>query len=49
MNDGLLLLVQQCDQLLLGANVAPDTAVGVVEEADDGGLFGKGRKSGEFA
>ena len=41
-DDGLLLLLQQLDQLLLGADVAPDPPVRVVEEADDGGLFGKG-------
>ncbi|MCP9900816.1 hypothetical protein KBZ12_10285 [Cyanobium sp. Cruz CV13-4-11] len=41
MNDGLLLLLQQIDQLLLGAYVAADFAVGVVEEPDDGGLFGE--------
>ncbi len=40
-DDGLLLLLQQLDQLLLGANVAPDASVCVVEEADDGGLFRK--------
>ena len=39
-DDGLLLLLQQLDQLLLGADVAPDATVHVVEEADDGGLFG---------
>ncbi len=39
MDDGLLLLLQQLDQLLLGADVAPDPPVDVVEEADDGGLF----------
>ena len=36
-DDGLLLLGQQFDQPLLGADVAPDAAVGVVEVADDGG------------
>ena len=41
-DDGLLLLLQQLDQLLLGADVAPDPPVRVVEEADDGGLFGEG-------
>ena len=40
-NDGLLLLLQQLDQLLLGADVAPDPPVRVVEEPDDGGLFGE--------
>ena len=40
-DDGLLLLLQQRDQLLLGADVAPDAPVGVIEEADDSGLFGK--------
>src|SRR5680860_1370778 len=44
-DDGLLLLLQQLDQLLLGADVAADAAVGVVEEADDGGLFGEGREA----
>ena len=43
MNDGLLLLVQQGDELLLGPDVAADELVGVVEEADDGGLFGEWR------
>ena len=43
-DDGLLLLLQQLDQLLLGADVAADLAVGVAEEADDGGLFGEGRE-----
>ena len=28
----------------LGADVAPDTAIGVVEVANDGGLFGEGWK-----
>ena len=36
--DGLLLLLQQRNQLLLGSDGAPDAPVGVVEEADDGGL-----------
>ena len=40
-DDGLLLLPQQRDQLLLGADVAPDAPVGVIEEADNSGLFGK--------
>ena len=38
-DDGLLLLLQQLDQFLLGADVAPDAPVGVVEKPDDGGLF----------
>ena len=42
-DDGLLLLLQQRNQLLLGADVAPDAPVGAVEEAHDGALFGKGR------
>ena len=46
-DDGLLLLLQQLDQLLLGADVAPDPPVRVVEEADDGGLFGPGRNGDE--
>ena len=41
-DDGLLLLLQQLDQLLLGADVAPDPPVRVVEKADDGGLFREG-------
>ena len=36
---GLLLLVQQRDQLLLGADRAPDPPVGVVRKADDCSLF----------
>ena len=40
-DDGMLLLLQQRNQLLFGADVAPDAPVGVVEETDDGGLFGK--------
>ena len=40
---GLLLLGQQLDQSLLGADVALDAAVGVVEVADDGALLGEGR------
>ena len=38
-DDGLFLLVQQRDQLLLRPDVALDPAVGVVEESDDGNLF----------
>ena len=38
---GLLLLVQQRDQLLLGADRAPDPPVGVVEEADNRRLLGE--------
>src|SRR5690606_33958971 len=44
-DDGLLLLLQQLDQLLLGADVPPNPPVRVIEEADDGGLFGEGRES----
>ena len=40
---GLLLLLQQLDQLLFGVDVAPDAPVGVVEEENDGGLFGERR------
>src|SRR5690606_30526489 len=43
-DDGLLLLLQQLDQLLLGADVPPNPPVRVVEEADDGSLFGEGWK-----
>ena len=42
-DDRLLLLVQQGDELLLGPDVPPDEPIGMVEEANDGGLFGKGR------
>src|SRR5712691_8316411 len=38
-DEGLLLLFQQLDQLLLGADVAPDPAVHVVEESCDLVLF----------
>ena len=40
-DDGLLLLLQQRNQLLLGADVAPYVPVGMIEEAEDGGLFGE--------
>ena len=39
-DDGLLLLLQQHNQLLLGADVALDAPVDVIEEADNGCLFG---------
>ena len=38
-DDSLLLLLQQRDQLLLGADVAPNAPVGVIEKAGDDGLF----------
>ena len=41
-DDDPLLLLQQLNQLLLGTDVAPDTPVSVIEEADDGGLRRKG-------
>ncbi len=41
-DDGLLLLQQQGDELLLGAEVTPDAPVRVVQVADDGGLLGEG-------
>ena len=41
-DDGLLLLLQQLDQLLLGVDVAPNPPVHVVEEPDDGGLLKEG-------
>ena len=43
-DDGLLLLLQQRDQLLLGADVASNAPLGVVKKADDGDLFGQGWK-----
>ena len=42
-DDGLLLLLQQRDQLLLGADVAPNAPVGVVKEANYGSLIAYGR------
>ena len=39
LDDGLSLFLQHGDQLLLGADVAPDAPVDVIEEADDGNLF----------
>ena len=48
-DDGLLLLLQQLDQPFLGADVALDTPVGVVEEAGDGGLLGERRKGDQQA
>ena len=41
-DDGLLLLLQQRDELPLGGDVAPDAPVHVVEVSDDGALFGEG-------
>ncbi|UKL14665.1 hypothetical protein [Dissulfurimicrobium hydrothermale] len=41
-DEGLLVLLQQFDQFLPGADVAPNPPVHVIEEADDGGLFGEG-------
>src|SRR3989442_6337654 len=41
-DDGLLLLPQQLDQLLLGADVALDPPVSVIQEPNYGGLLGKG-------
>jgi hypothetical protein len=41
-DDGLLLLLQQLDQLLFGADVEPNPSIHVVKEADDDGLFGEG-------
>lgn len=41
-DDGLILLLQPLDQRLLGADVAPNPPVHVVEKVDDGGLFGEG-------
>ena len=43
-DNGLLLLLQQRDQFLFGADIAPDAPVDMVQEADDGGLLGEGRK-----
>ena len=39
---GLPLLLQQRDELLLGADVSSDAVVDVIEVADDGALFGEG-------
>ena len=41
-DDGLLLLLQQGDELALGVDVAADAPVGVVQVADDGGLLLEG-------
>ena len=41
-DDGLPLLLQQRDELLLGGDVAADAVVHVVEVAHDGALFGEG-------
>ena len=40
-DDGLLLLLQQLDQLLLDADIPPNPPVRVVEKPHDGGLFGR--------
>ena len=42
-DDGLALLFQQGDEPLFGADVGVDELVGVVEVADDGSLFFRGR------
>ena len=39
MDDDLLLLVQERDELALGADGFFDAAVGVIEKANDGGLL----------
>ena len=44
MDDGLLLFLQQPDDLLFAADIAADTFVGVIEIADNGGLFGERRE-----
>ena len=41
-DDGLPLLLQQRDELLLGADVRPDAPVHVIQVADDGCLLGDG-------
>ena len=46
-DDGLLLFLQQVDELLLGVDVATDAPVHVVQVADDGALFGEGWEGGE--
>jgi hypothetical protein len=43
-DEGLPVFFEQLDQLLLGADGAPNPPVHVIEEADNGGLFGEGRK-----
>ena len=39
MNDGLFLLIEQCYQPPLGADVTLDASVNMVKVADDGGLL----------
>ena len=48
-DDDLLLLLQQLDQLLLGADVLADASVCTVEESDNGSLFGARRQEGFMA
>ena len=49
MEDRLLMFLKKLDQPFLGADVAPDTPVGVVQEAGNGGLFGeRGDSDREF-
>ena len=43
-DDGLLLLLQQRDELPLGGDMAPDAPVHVVQVPDHGALFGEGRE-----
>ena len=47
-HDDLFLLLQQRNQLLLGADLTLNAAGSVVQEADDGGLFGEGWKGHEL-
>jgi hypothetical protein len=44
-DEGLPVLLQQSDLPLPGVDNAPNPPVHVLEEADDGGLFGEGGKS----
>src|SRR4051812_584001 len=43
-DDEPLLLIQELDELLLGPDVVPDPAIGMVEKADDRHLLIKWRK-----
>ena len=45
-DDGLLLLLQQRNELPLGADVPPDAPVYVVQVPHDGGLFWEGGREG---
>ena len=45
-DDRLAILLEQLDEPLPATEIADDAPVGVIEVADDGGLFGEGGEAG---